>query len=109
LIATWYTGWRSLTRQSSLHRNRLALAAISLDYGVVQLDVTIVNVTIESIGHSSCSWPARLRSCSAGKGGRKPRPVGEAHHDAVIEVGSRRRGILADAFVTILFHARFLV
>jgi DHA2 family methylenomycin A resistance protein-like MFS transporter len=39
-------------RQSSLHRNRLALAAISLGYGVVQLDVTIVNVAIDSIGHS---------------------------------------------------------
>ena len=39
-------------RQSSLHRNRLALAAISLGYGVVQLDVTIVNVAIDSIGRS---------------------------------------------------------
>jgi len=39
-------------RQSFLHRNRLALAAISLGYGVVQLDVTIVNVAIDSIGRS---------------------------------------------------------
>ena len=30
----------------------LTLAAMSLGYGVVRLDVTIVNVAIDSIGHS---------------------------------------------------------
>lgn len=34
------------------NRKRLTLAAMSLGYGVVQLDVTIVNVAIDSIGHS---------------------------------------------------------
>jgi MFS transporter, DHA2 family, methylenomycin A resistance protein len=33
-------------------RNYLTLAAMSLGYGVVQLDVIIVNVAIDSIGRS---------------------------------------------------------
>jgi hypothetical protein len=33
-------------------RKHLTLAAMSLGYGVVQLDVTIVNVAIDSIGRS---------------------------------------------------------
>jgi hypothetical protein len=53
---------RDLMRQSFLHRNRLALAAISLGYGVVQLDVTIVNVAIDSIGHSFGGGVSALQS-----------------------------------------------
>jgi DHA2 family methylenomycin A resistance protein-like MFS transporter len=49
-----------LDRESPLHSNRnggsganrLTLAAMSLGYGIVQLDVTIVNVAVNAIGES---------------------------------------------------------
>ena len=39
----------------------LTLAAMSLGYGVVQLDVTIVNTALGSIG---ARWAAALRNCN---------------------------------------------
>jgi DHA2 family methylenomycin A resistance protein-like MFS transporter len=42
----------------------LTLAAMSLGYGVVQLDVTIVNVAINSIGESLHT--ERTSDCMAG-------------------------------------------
>jgi DHA2 family methylenomycin A resistance protein-like MFS transporter len=39
-------------RKTSSREKRLTLAAMSLGYGVVQLDVTIVNTALSSIGSS---------------------------------------------------------
>src|SRR5215470_2877706 len=65
-MQTTYLGfWDTPERSDSATRSRLAtsltLAAMSLGYGVVQLDVTIVNTALNSIGASLGGGVAELQ------------------------------------------------
>ena len=96
----------AMKQDSSKH---LTLAAMSLGYGVVQLDVTIVNVAINSIGQSFGGGVAGLQWVEPSGGRRFMSPVatdcrsglqsGRSWHssDRTIRTRARSNGVWLDA------------